>query len=1121
MTLLETIRTLEAIALEQHSVAMVIENDVFKLNTIPNVKYAVFAYTQGRHTTSVSGDITTFQLTLFYIDRLTEDKSNQVEIQSTGTQVLRNILYMMSELDFEVSSMPIQPFNQRFADECAGVYCEVSIGASNGCECMPGFGEVLKDVSDATKAANEAADRAESLANHPPKIVEIDGAKYWGIWDETKKEYIPTDSRAEGDPGPAGPEGPAGPKGDPGEKGATGAQGPKGDPGEQGPQGLKGDPGETGPAGPKGDPGEQGPQGLKGDPGETGPAGPKGDPGEQGPQGLKGDPGETGPAGPKGDPGEQGPQGLKGDPGETGPAGPKGDPGEQGPQGLKGDPGETGPAGPKGDPGTTNPADIKMTDWAKMLESAYSPITNTDTLLAALQKLQVLIENGDGYVFRCYDSNSNIIGVAFGSSDGARGLRAICYHNTSNKLMICSGTVTLPAFIRMSEADQSTWLREHIEHSMPVEDILLGTNILNGSHEDWIESTIGGGYKDIPGGAIYLDHTLIRGKQITYRVELKGENAQATQLGFEIKVHFTDNTDQWIARYSAGDIPERGTFEKAYTFSSQIQDKEIEYARLYPVFRSLSGGEASGKLYMRHEFGGVGNTLPSTWSPSVADQKKYTDDKVDNIQIGGVNLLNGTQGFSDGWTGKAQLIPNAYMGLTAAYVSTPYFSNIREQQLSQPVVPNKEYTLSFWAKGAGVLYTYVHPNTNARIIATNGRVLNKASADTQCLYDLSDEWVRYFVTFRTLPSPAEQSTVLFRFQDSVDGSTQVAYISGAKFEQGNKATTWSPSVADLQVTAPVTISDFKNLPSVVTSAADGVIIPVIAPVSASNGPAGLSSAGPAYGHVQVAKTGSTKAYNFLVQMDGSGATKVYSGFLHSTAQTVSWTELGGNSGGRLRDVKYLGTSFWALISSNDTDIQAFVVDENSPEVPAEYKGEGFGFARHYRDDVGMATVTIKLNSGSVKTFNVTFYGDGSDAYWEETGGSSGSSSGMEKISNWTDLRYAMVNSDEGQGQMVTLPLTRALKSTDIVLVTWRKENASNVDADIAGHAIFHPGAYSYDVGLEVVEDFQDSSNNYGLYLDQNTSEVGSASLSAYALSLGVNSYGPQYLITGIYNISGK
>lgn len=124
------------------------------------------------------------------------------------------------------------------------------------------------------------------------------------------------------------------------------------------------------------------------------------------------------------------------------------------------------------------PADIKMTDWAKMLESAYSPITNTDTLLAALQKLQVLIENGDGYVFRCYDSNSNTIGVAFGSSDGARGLRAICYHNTSNKLMICSGTVTLPAFIRMSEADQSTWLREHIEHSITITDNSGGVSVV-------------------------------------------------------------------------------------------------------------------------------------------------------------------------------------------------------------------------------------------------------------------------------------------------------------------------------------------------------------------------------------------------------------------------------------------------------------------------------------------------------------------------------------------------------------------------------------------------------------------------------------------------------------------
>lgn len=159
-----------------------------------------------------------------------------------------------------------------------------------------------------------------------------------------------------------------------------------------------------------------------------------------------------------------------------------------------------------------------------------------------------------------------------------------------------------------------------------VNDIQLGTNIINGSHADWVASVVGGSGYATGDSVLYLDHTLIRGKQITYRIELKGESAQATYLGFEIKVHFTDNTDQWIARYTTPDIPDRGTFEKTYIFSSQVQDKEIEYARIYPVFRSLSGGEVSGKLYVRHEFVGVGNKLPSTWSPSVADQQAQITD---------------------------------------------------------------------------------------------------------------------------------------------------------------------------------------------------------------------------------------------------------------------------------------------------------------------------------------------------------------------------------------------------------------------------------------------------------------------------------------------------------------
>lgn len=204
MTLEETIRTLEAVALQQQSVAMVIDNDIFKLNTIPNAKYAVFAYTQGEHLTSVSGDLATYRLTLFYVDRLLADKSNQTQIQSTGTQVLRNILTMMSELDFQVDNMPIQPFTQQFVDECAGVYCAVSIGAANGCECMPGFTEVFRKLNAATDKANDAADRANELADNPPKIVLNDQGYFWAFYNEDTKQYVVSEYPARGEKGDPG-----------------------------------------------------------------------------------------------------------------------------------------------------------------------------------------------------------------------------------------------------------------------------------------------------------------------------------------------------------------------------------------------------------------------------------------------------------------------------------------------------------------------------------------------------------------------------------------------------------------------------------------------------------------------------------------------------------------------------------------------------------------------------------------------------------------------------------------------------------------------------------------------------------------------------------------------------
>ena len=135
MTLLETIRTLETVALQQASIHTVVENDVFRLNEMPNVKYAAFAFTQGQHTSATDGDFTTYGFSLFYVDRLNEDRSNQIQIQSTGERTLRNILLILTDAGIEAAQYTIQPFNQRFADECAGVYCDVQLTVQNDGTC--------------------------------------------------------------------------------------------------------------------------------------------------------------------------------------------------------------------------------------------------------------------------------------------------------------------------------------------------------------------------------------------------------------------------------------------------------------------------------------------------------------------------------------------------------------------------------------------------------------------------------------------------------------------------------------------------------------------------------------------------------------------------------------------------------------------------------------------------------------------------------------------------------------------------------------------------------------------------------------------------------------------------
>ena len=102
--------------------------------TFLTVLYGVFAWTQGQHVMNVYEGTTAYTFNLFYVDRLTADEKNKTEIQSVGLQVLGNILRSFTDY-IGVSDARFQPFTQRFADECAGVYCTVTLTVPDDTNC--------------------------------------------------------------------------------------------------------------------------------------------------------------------------------------------------------------------------------------------------------------------------------------------------------------------------------------------------------------------------------------------------------------------------------------------------------------------------------------------------------------------------------------------------------------------------------------------------------------------------------------------------------------------------------------------------------------------------------------------------------------------------------------------------------------------------------------------------------------------------------------------------------------------------------------------------------------------------------------------------------------------------
>lgn len=279
--------------------------------------------------------------------------------------------------------------------------------------------------------------------------------------------------------------------------------------------------------------------------------------------------------------------------------------------------------------------------------------------------------------------------------------------------------------------------------------------------------------------------------------------------------------------------------------------------------------------------------------------------------------------------------------------------------------------------------------------------------------------------------------------------------------------------------------------------------------SSNGGSTSGPGASPLFGYIQ--KTSSSQVNIFAYTIDGK---KSWLGY--NAGSNVTWTPVGGASGGNVIHGEDITEGLEYLIPENVGDVVAFRSTMDSSQVPAEQEGFGFLAKVNGSESMAMMMQNDPAGGGKMKFFMGRVQNDGSGTDWQEL-----TAGGMEALWTPTTATHVLVDVDAGNGDPVQINLTRALKATDRVLITWRKQNTSYSGIDVPGQAIINPNAYAHDVFLELVENFVTPSEYYGLFLDQSTTEAGSEALLFSAASWGGSTYGPQYLITGIYNISGK
>lgn len=170
-----------------------------------------------------------------------------------------------------------------------------------------------------------------------------------------------------------------------------------------------------------------------------------------------------------------------------------------------------------------------------------------------------------------------------------------------------------------------------------------------------------------------------------------------------------------------------------------------------------------------------------------------------DVRVGARNLLRGTKTLDTTYCSQyynATVTPNAKDGFTSISKSVNNLSeDVDVLQWTGQITPiaDEYYTLSFYARGSGQIYTFFYPDCVASGKSNTGQTTT--SSDGRLQTTLTSSWKRYTYTWQTKTNVSGAKHVLCaRLPRNTVGSVE---LCGVQFEHGNIATDWSPAPEDI------------------------------------------------------------------------------------------------------------------------------------------------------------------------------------------------------------------------------------------------------------------------------------------------------------------------------------